>query len=146
MSLKPLFSSFLLNTLPLLLRSSSLALSFSVPLLLSPCSPSQPEPEKRRDQTQVPSSSLYAKVRPSHYCTSAIPSHSFFYSTPFLPAPEKLMLFVMMFCPPPASVYSLTPPPTHQPLTSISCLSVDHPSHKRRSFSQSLFYTSNLNH
>ena len=58
MSLKSLFSSFPLNTLPLLLSSSSLALSFSVPLLLSPCSPSQPEPENKRDQTQVPSSSL----------------------------------------------------------------------------------------
>ena len=55
MSLKSLFSSFPLNTLPLLLSSPSLALYFSVPLLLSPCSP-------------------------------------------FLPAPEKLMLFVMMFC------------------------------------------------
>ena len=58
MSLKSLFSSLPLNTLPLLLCSPSLALSFSVSLLLSPCSPSQPEPENKRDQTQVPSSSL----------------------------------------------------------------------------------------
>ena len=57
MSLKSLFSSFPLNTLPLLLCSPSLALSFSVSLLLSPCSPSQPEPENKRDQTQIPSSS-----------------------------------------------------------------------------------------
>ena len=46
---------------------------------------------------------------------------------PFLPAPEKTMLIVMMFCPPPGSVHSLPPPPTHQPLASISCFSVDHP-------------------
>ena len=32
----------------------------------------------------------------------------------------------VLLCLPPASVYSLTPPPTHQPLTSISCFSVDH--------------------
>ena len=58
MSLKSLFSSLPLNTLPLLLCSPSLALSFSVSLLLSPCSTSQPELENKRDQTQVRSSSL----------------------------------------------------------------------------------------
>ena len=66
-----------------------------------------------------------------YFCTSSIPSHSLFYSPPFLPAPEKLMLFVMIFCPPPASVHSLPPPPTHQPLASISCLSVDQPKAKK---------------
>ena len=45
----------------------------------------------------------------------------------FLPAPEKMMLIVMMFCPPSASAHSLPPPPTHQPLPSISCFSVDYP-------------------
>ena len=33
----------------------------------------------------------------------------------FLPAPEKLLLFVMMFCPPAVSAHSLPPPPTHKP-------------------------------
>ena len=40
---------------------------------------------------------------------------------PLLPAPGKSMLIVMMFCPPPASVHSLPPPATHQPLASIAC-------------------------
>ena len=62
-----------------------------------------------------------------YFCTSSIPSHSLFYSPPFLPAPEKTMLIVMMFCPPSASVHSLPPPPTHQPLASISCFSEHHP-------------------
>ena len=92
--------------------------------------------------------------RPLHH---SIPSHSPFSLPPFLPAPEKLLLFVMMFCLPLASVHSL-PPPTHQPLTSISCYSLDHKGknnmapiplaagHKRKSFSQYFFYTAHLNH
>ena len=40
---------------------------------------------------------------------------------PLLPAPGKSMLFVMMFCLPSASVHSLPPPATHQPLASIAC-------------------------
>ena len=80
-------------------------------------------------------------MSPSHFCTSSIPSHSLFFSPPFLPAPEKLMLFVMMFCPPPASVYSLTPPPTHQPLASISCFSVDHPKATKEDCFHNLYST-----
>ena len=34
---------------------------------------------------------------------------------PFLPAPEKLLLFIIKFCPPAASAHSLPPPPTHKP-------------------------------
>ena len=40
---------------------------------------------------------------------------------PLLSVPGKLMLFVMMFCLPSASVHSLPPPATHQPLASIAC-------------------------
>ena len=50
--------------------------------------------------------------RPLHH---SIPSHSPFFLPPFLPAPEKLLLFIIKFCPPAASAHSLPPPPTHKP-------------------------------
>ena len=50
--------------------------------------------------------------RPLHH---SIPSHSPFSLPPFLPAPEKLLLFIIKFCPPAASAHSLPPPPTHKP-------------------------------
>ena len=50
--------------------------------------------------------------RPLHH---SIPSHSPFSLPPFLPAPEKLLLFVMMFCLPASSAHSLPLPPTHKP-------------------------------
>ena len=61
----------------------------------------------------------------------------------FLPAPEKTMLIVMMFCPPPALVHSLPPPASRINLL-LFCRSPE--GHKKRLFSQSLFYTSHLNH
>ena len=59
----------------------------------------------------------------------------------FLPAPEKTMLIVMMFCPPPALVHSLPPPATHQPLASISCFSVDHPKATKKDHFHNLYST-----
>ena len=47
---------------------------------------------------------------------------------PFLPAPEKLLLFVMMFCLPAASAHSL-PPPTHKPCP-LNLLFFDHNAEK----------------
>ena len=54
----------------------------------------------------------FSFYRPLHH---SILSHSPFSLPPFLPAPEKLLLFVIMFCPPAASAHSLPPPPTHKP-------------------------------
>ena len=48
---------------------------------------------------------------------------------PFLPAPEKLLLFVMMFCLPAASAHSLPPPPTHKPCP-LNLLFFDHKAEK----------------
>ena len=56
--------------------------------------------------------------RPLHH---SIPSHSPFSLPPFLPAPEKLLLFVIMFCSPAASAHSLPPLTSLVPL--ISCFS-----------------------
>ena len=59
----------------------------------------------------------------------SIPSHSPFSLPPFLPAPEKLLLFVMMFCLPAASAHSLPPPPTHKPCP-LNLLFFDHNAEK----------------
>ena len=67
--------------------------------------------------------------RPLHH---SIPSHSPFSLPPFLPAPEKLLLFVMMFCSPVASAnsfHSLPPPPPHKPC-SLNLLFFDHKAEK----------------
>ena len=48
---------------------------------------------------------------------------------PFLPAPEKLLLFVIMFCPPAASAHSLPPPPPHKPCP-LNLLFFDHKAEK----------------
>ena len=64
--------------------------------------------------------------RPLHH---SILSHSPFSLPPFLPAPEKLLLFVMMFCPPAASAHSLPPPPTHKPCP-LNLLFFDHKAEK----------------
>ena len=86
--------------------------------------------------------------RPLHH---SIPSHSPFSLPPFLPAPEKWLLFVMMFCLPAASAHSL-PPPTHKPCP-LNLLFFDHkgpclyfitcdtPGHKRKPLSLLLFYS-----
>ena len=64
--------------------------------------------------------------RPLHH---SIPSHSPFSLPPLLPAPEKLLLFVMMFCLPAASAHSLPPPPTHKPCP-LNLLFFDHKAEK----------------
>ena len=67
--------------------------------------------------------------RPLHH---SIPSHSPFSLPPFLPAPEKLLWFVMMFCPPVASAHSfhsLPPPPPHKPCP-LNLLFFDHNAEK----------------
>ena len=69
--------------------------------------------------------STFSFHRPLHH---SIPSHSPFSLPPFLPAPEKLLLFVMMFCLPAASAHSL-PPPTHKPCP-LNLLFFDHKAEK----------------
>ena len=69
MSLKPLFSSFPLNTLPLLLRSSSLALSFSVRCFSHPallCCQSLRKEEIKHRYRVLACNFPDAELRPSH--------------------------------------------------------------------------------
>ena len=68
----------------------------------------------------------FSFYRPLHH---SFPSHSPFSLPPFLPAPEKLLLFVMMFCPPAASAHSLPLPPTHKPCP-LNLLFFDHNAEK----------------
>ena len=150
MSLKSLFSSLPLNTLPLLLCSPSFALSFSVSLLLSPCSPSQPEPENKRDQTQVPSSSLLTSLvqRWDHLTSVLHQSHLTLSSTrPFSASAWKNDVdcndVLPTFC-----FSSFSASASHSPASRLDLLLfwTSPEGHNRRSFSQSLFYTSHLNH
>ena len=84
---------------------------------------SLPTPGRRRTITLFTTFSFHRLLHHS------IPSRSPFSLPPFLPAPEKLLLFVMMFRLPAASAHSLPPPPTHKPCP-LNLLFFDHKAEK----------------